>query len=178
MSDDPHPDSGPDAVPMSPELADAWAAELLGDLRTRLGGPHVSHARRVAQLVGDTDDQHVVPVALLHDVVEKGAISMPDLLARTGDKRLVALVDLLTKRDDESEEEYLGRVVTDPVALSVKRADLLDKQFHDDASVDGETALMLWQEAKQKLLLLERLARAHEEAQRAPAEGAAPTASA
>ncbi|GAB3053671.1 hypothetical protein GCM10027053_12770 [Intrasporangium mesophilum] len=159
MSDVSGADAPTTVAPMSPEVADQLAARLLGDLRTRLGGLHIAHARRVAHHVRETDDAHAVPVALLHDVVEKGAISLHDLLEQSGDERLVGLVDLLTKRDDETEEQYLSRVVADPVALEIKRADLVDKGFHDDAVVDDSTALDLWLEARGKLELLERLAR-------------------
>ena len=162
MSDVTGSDSRHPIVPLPPEVADELAAELLGDLRTRLGGLHVAHARRVADSVRSTRDDHAVPLALLHDVVEKGRISLPELRTRSGDERLVALVDLLTKRDHESEEEYLTRLVPDPVALAVKRADLADKQYHHDASVDPHTATGLWQEAQAKLAMLERLVEAHE----------------
>jgi hypothetical protein len=162
-------DTGPAPEPPRSPVADELAAELLGDLVTRLGGPHIAHARRVAASVRDSGDDLAVSVALLHDVVEKGCISLADLRARSGDDRLVALVDLLTKRDDESEEQYLTRLVVDPVALSVKRADLADKQYHDDATVDGSRADELWQEAKGKLALLEQVSRAHEHGRRAQA---------
>lgn len=161
MSDVPGADASTTVAPMSPEVADELASRLLGDLRTRLGGLHIAHARRVAEQVRDTDDAHAVPVALLHDVVEKGAISLTGLLRDSGDERLVGLVDLLTKRDHETEEQYLSRVVADPVALKIKRADLVDKGFHDDAAVDDAVALDLWLEAREKLELLERLARQH-----------------
>lgn len=159
MSDVTGSDAPTTVAPLSPEVADRLAARLLGDLRTRLGGLHIAHARRVAEAVRHVDDDHAVPVALLHDVVEKTGIGLDALLEESGDPRLVALVDVLTKRDDETEEQYLSRVVADPVAIMVKRADLADKGFHDDAVVDGSRARDLWLEAQEKLALLERLAR-------------------
>ena len=158
MSDVTGSDAPTTVAPMSPEVADRLAARLLGDLRTRLGGLHIAHARRVADAVRHSDDDHAVPAALLHDVVEKTGITLEALLEESGDDRLVALVDVLTKRDEETEEQYLTRVVADPLAVVVKRADLADKGFHEDASVDRGKAQDLWLEAKQKLALLERLA--------------------
>ena len=105
-----------------------------------------------------------VVVALLHDVVEKGQSSLADLLAVVRDERVVHLVDILTRRRGESEEEYLSRCAADPVALAIKRADLTDKHFHGDAQVDHETAQRLGQEAQERLDLLDLLAGARGEA--------------
>ena len=158
---------GPDAAtdrresePFTAAAADAVAARLLGDLRTKLGGLHIEHARRVAERVRPTGDDRTVAAALLHDVVEKGQSSLADLLAVVRDERVVHLVDILTRRRGESEEEYLSRCAADPVALAIKRADLADKHFHGDAQVDQETAQRLGQEAQQRLELLDLLARA------------------
>ncbi len=156
--------------PFTAEEADALAARLLGDLRTKLGGLQIEHARRVADRVRPTGDDRTVAVALLHDVVEKRQSSLADLLAVVRDERVVDLVDILTRREGESEEEYLTRCAADPVALAIKRADLADKHFRDDAQVDQETAQRLGQEAQQRLELLDHLARAPFEAYH-PAEG-------
>jgi (p)ppGpp synthase/HD superfamily hydrolase len=148
-----------ESEPFTPAAADALAARLLGDLRTKLGGLHIEHARRVAERVRPTGDDRTVAVALLHDVVEKGQSPLADLLAVVRDERVVHLVDILTRRGGESEEEYLSRCAADPVALAIKRADLADKHFHGDAQVDQETAQRLGQEAQERLELLDLLAR-------------------
>ena len=158
-------DSGTDhrkSEPLTAASADALAALLLGDLRTKLGGLHIEHARRVAERVRPTGDDRTVAAALLHDVVEKGQSSLADLLAVVRDERVVHVVDILTRRRGESEEEYLSRCATDPVALAIKRADLADKHFHGDAQVDQESAQRLGQEAQERLELLDLLARARE----------------
>ena len=144
-----------ESEPFTAAAADALAARLLGDLRTKLGGFHIEHARRVAERVRPTGDDRTVAVALLHDVVEKGQSSLADLLAVVRDERVVHLVDILTRRGRESEEEYLSRCAADPVALAIKRADLADKHFHGDAQVDQETAQRLGQEAQERLELLD-----------------------
>jgi (p)ppGpp synthase/HD superfamily hydrolase len=148
-----------ESEPFTAAAADALAARLLGDLRTKLGGLHIEHARRVAERVRPTGDDRTVAAALLHDVVEKGESSLADLLAVVRDERVVQLVDILTRRRAESEEEYLSRCAADPVALAIKRADLADKHFHGDAQVDRNTAQRLGREAQQRLELLDRLAR-------------------
>ena len=143
---------------ISPEAADALAARLLGDLRTRMDGLHIAHARRVAARVRKIADDRIVAVALLHDVVEKGRISRDELLALTGDARLVELVEVLTRNDGESDEDYLSRCAGDPVALLVKRADLADKLFADDSNLTPTDALRLRRRAGRRLALLNLLA--------------------
>jgi hypothetical protein len=131
--------AGIETCTLSPAAADELAARLLGDLRTKLGGLHIAHARRVAAAVGG--DDLAVAVGLLHDVVEKAGITLDELLDLVGDERLVALVDMLTRRDHETDEEYLSRCLADPIALIVKRADLTDKLTAQDSEVDHPTVL-------------------------------------
>ena len=143
---------------ISPAEADALAVRLLGDLRTKLGGPHIAHARRVAARVADTGDDSVIAAALLHDVVEKGRISVAELLTATGDVRVVELVEVLTQREGESDYDYLSRCAAHPAALAIMRVDLLDKFVADDSEVPAATAERVRRRAGQRLALLERLA--------------------
>jgi (p)ppGpp synthase/HD superfamily hydrolase len=152
-------------VTVEPEVSwpvevEALAARLLGDLRTRLGGSHLAHAKRVAVAVAGTGtaDEGLVAAALLHDVVEKTDTTVTELLAAVGDERVVQLVDALTHRPHESDDEYLGRCAASPETLLIKRCDLLDKFSADDATVSAEAAEQVRREARQRLELLERLA--------------------
>jgi (p)ppGpp synthase/HD superfamily hydrolase len=147
-----------DGTSSDPVRADELAVSLLGDVRTKLGGLHIAHARRVADQVRSRGDDRLVVVALLHDVVEKERCTLADLQAVFDDQRLVALVDMLTRRDAESDEEYLARCAADPEALLVKRADLADKDFRDDVGVPLATAQRLRRRAKERLALLDQLA--------------------
>ena len=52
-SEDPPFVAGPEERALSPAEADILAASLLGELRTRLGGLQIAHARRVADAVRD-----------------------------------------------------------------------------------------------------------------------------
>jgi (p)ppGpp synthase/HD superfamily hydrolase len=138
--------------------ADSLAAQLLGELRTRMGGLHIAHARRVAARVRGRGDL-VYTVALLHDVVEKGRITADDLLAVTNDPRLVELVMILTRTELESDDEYLSRCAADPIALLVKRADLQDKLVADGSNLSPRLELRLRRQARARLELLDALAR-------------------
>jgi hypothetical protein len=142
---------------MSPKDADALAAQLLDDLRTRLGELQIIHARRVAEaLVGRVDDC-AIAAALLHDVIEKTGITAPELRRLTGDNEVVQLVEILTRRPGESESDYLFRCAGHPVALIVKRVDLEDKLIADDSAVAPAVAEAIRREAVERLDLLNRL---------------------
>ena len=144
---------------MWPEQADSLAADLLGKLRTTLGGlREITHARRVAAAVLSAGDSRVTCAALLHDVLEKTEITVDDLLARTGDVEVVRLVDILTRRNSDSDTEYLTRCAADPLTLLVKRADLADKLVADDTIVPDAAAEQIRNQAKERLLLLDLLA--------------------
>ena len=133
------------------------AARLLGELRTKLGGLQIAHAQRVAAAVRHTNDDRVIAAALLHDVVEKAGISASELRAMTGDPGVVALVEVLSRRDGESDHDYLSRCAADPMALLVKRVDLVDKLVADDAVVPPVIAERIRQQARERLALPDRL---------------------
>lgn len=68
-------------------------------------------------------------VAILHDVVEDSAWTLDDLAAEGFAPHILAAVDALTKRDGESLEDSMARVVGDDLARGVKCADLADNAF-------------------------------------------------
>jgi len=142
---------------ISPEAADVLAARLLGDLRTKLGGLEIAHARRVAGQLRGTNDDRVIVAALLHDVLEKTDVSAAELVAMTGDAGVVALVEVLSRRESESDHDYLSRCAADPIARVLKRVDLSDKLVADDVLVPPDVAEQVRQEARERIALLDRL---------------------
>jgi (p)ppGpp synthase/HD superfamily hydrolase len=91
--------------------------------RDRTGEPYVLHAVRVMQHVAGPSAQMA---ALLHDVVEKSPLRLDDLRVRGFPPEVVAAVDALTRRQEESYEAYVVRASRDPLARAVKLADVLD----------------------------------------------------
>lgn len=146
------------SVVITPGDADDLATQVLAGRVTKLGGLSIDHARRVAAAVAAHGDRAVV-VALLHDTVEKGCIAWPELAAAVDDDEVVRLVDALTRRNGESELDYLRRCARDPAAAVIKRADLLDKLDPPeiDAACDGGAAIR--RQARERLALLHRLIR-------------------
>ncbi|MFE2754151.1 HD domain-containing protein [Actinosynnema sp. NPDC059335] len=87
------------------------------------GRPYIDHPLRV---MGRVSGEHARMAAVLHDVVEDTDVTAEDLRAAGCPPEVVATVLALSHRDGESQEDYLARVRTDPVAVAVKRADIAD----------------------------------------------------
>lgn len=88
----------------------------------KAGNPYINHPARVAASLADED---AITTAWLHDVVEDTDVTL-DQLAEQFPPAIVAAVDDLTKRADESRAQYYARVRTNPIALAVKLADIND----------------------------------------------------
>ena len=94
--------------------------------------PYILHVLRVMLMLEPVEERIV---AVLHDVVEESDVSLDRLRALGYSERVVKAIDFLTwRKDQESYEGYIGRLKVDPLAVSVKRADLVD---HLAPSVEG-----------------------------------------
>jgi hypothetical protein len=71
---------------------------------------------------------------------------------------VVGLVEVLSRREGESDHGYLSRCAADPMALLVKRVDLADNLVADDAVVPPVVAEKVRREARERIALLDRLA--------------------
>lgn len=141
---------------ITPGDADDLATWALAGRLTSLGGPHIEHARRVAAAVAAHGDRTVV-AALLHDTVEKGCIAWPELVAAVDDAEVVRVIDALTRRDGETELDYLRRCAQVPAAAVIKRADLLDKLDPPEIDVARDGGAAIRRQARERLALLHRL---------------------
>jgi (p)ppGpp synthase/HD superfamily hydrolase len=97
-----------------------------------IGRPVVEHLEavreRVEQMGGEEVDQ---VAALLHHTVAEGAVSVAELGVLGVPYRAVTIVDALTRRPTETEDEQLHRVMETHGAVRVLRADLAH-QLHPD----------------------------------------------
>ncbi len=85
------------------------------------GHLYIRHPLQVALHVKGRDCR---AVALLHDVLEDSVWTADDLLARGISPCVVEAVEVLTKREGEAYSDYLARVKRNPIARTVKLADL------------------------------------------------------
>jgi hypothetical protein len=65
-------------------------------------------------------------VAVLHDVVEDADWTLAQLAAEGFPAAVITALDCLTRRPHETYDEFIDRVLTDPLATQVKRYDLED----------------------------------------------------
>lgn len=93
----------------------------------KAGKSYVGHVLRVADRVKDSGgSSDSMTAAVLHDVLEDTVISAQMLRDLGFSRRVVEIVDLLTRTIDRSHEDYYARIAEDPDALLVKAADIDD----------------------------------------------------
>jgi (p)ppGpp synthase/HD superfamily hydrolase len=90
----------------------------------KAGRPYIGHPSRVAaRLAGD---EQAEAAAWLHDVLEDTVTTATDLAALGIPATVVAAVEALTRRNGEAPDDYYARVAANPLALTVKQADIAD----------------------------------------------------
>ena len=87
------------------------------------GEPYILHPLRVMMKFKD-EKQRIV--AVLHDVVEDTKVTIQDLILNGLDRDLANVVLILTRRRNESYDDYINRICYDELAMRVKLADLND----------------------------------------------------
>ncbi|CAM3156877.1 HD domain-containing protein [Stackebrandtia soli] len=115
------------ASPPEPSLTEVerLAARLHRRQVDKAGRPYIGHPRAVAaRVAADGGSVHQQMAALLHDVVEDTEASLSTLGADGVPAPVLVLVDAMTKRRDESHEDYLTRLARVPGAALIKRADI------------------------------------------------------
>ncbi|MGO9873539.1 MAG: GTP pyrophosphokinase [Acidimicrobiia bacterium] len=85
--------------------------------------PYVFHPLRIMLCFRDAVDQMA---AVLHDAIEDSDFEVRDLVDAGYPAEVVAAVDSLTHRTDESYEDYIERLAANEVARRVKIADLTE----------------------------------------------------
>lgn len=79
-----------------------------------------------------TDQQKLV--AVLHDLLRNSELSSTDLMAAGCPRRALQAIDTLTRRSDESYDQFLVRAATDPLARAVTLAGLDEASDPDGRS--------------------------------------------
>ena len=110
---------------MTLERAITIAAEAHASQKDRAGAPYILHPIR---LMIQMDSEDAMITAVLHDVVEDSLWTLDDLRKEGFSNTVLNAVDCLTHRDEEGEDywDYVQRAGSDPIAIKVKLADLVD----------------------------------------------------
>lgn len=106
------------------------------------GAPYILHPLRVMAGM-QTEAERIV--AVLHDVVEDSDLTLDDLRRMGYSAEMVAAIDHLSRREDETYEQFIQRIKPHPLAVRVKLGDLLDNMdIRRNAALD-EKALERFQ---------------------------------
>ena len=94
-----------------------------GQLDTHNGRPYIEHPFRVMN-AGHTLQEKIVGV--LHDVVEDTEWTLDKLKSTGFTNDIIDAVDAVTKRENESYDNYIIRAKKNPIGIRVKMSDLTD----------------------------------------------------
>lgn len=89
----------------------------------KAGEPYILHPLRV-MLAGENELEQICGV--LHDVIEDSAVTFDDLRKEGFSERVIGILDCLTRRDAESYDEFINRILKNETACRVKLKDLKD----------------------------------------------------
>ncbi|QLY82088.1 GTP pyrophosphokinase [Clostridium intestinale] len=89
------------------------------------GSPYILHPLRV-MLSLDNDEDRIV--GILHDVLEDTSITLQHLEDNgfLGETKILEALDSISRKSNESYEDFILRVKINPIALRVKLSDLKD----------------------------------------------------
>jgi (p)ppGpp synthase/HD superfamily hydrolase len=136
---------------MSPfERAIAIALEAHAGQVDKAGAPYILHPLRVMLRLEGLEARIV---GVLHDVVEdKGSAWPLERLAGEGfSPTILAALDAVTRRENESYDDFVLRAARDPIARQVKLADLednLDERRIEAPSEDDLQRMAKYRRAK------------------------------
>ena len=89
----------------------------------KAGKPYILHPLRVMLSVSIESERIC---AVLHDIIEDTEITIEKLAQLGFSDEILTVLQLLTKQQGESYEEFISRLLLNPVACHVKLADLCD----------------------------------------------------
>ncbi len=105
------------------EKAISIATKAHAGQKDKAGAPYLLHVLRVMMSVEKMDEKIV---ALLHDVVEDSETTIEELANEGFSKNILRAVELLTKTENKSYQDYIQKIKKHKLAKVVKLADLKD----------------------------------------------------
>ncbi len=104
-------------------LATICAYIAHGGKKDKEGVPYFEHPNNVSKKMDNSEEKIV---ALLHDVLEDSNVTVDNLRSMGFSDRIIEAVVALTRHKTQTYEKYLIQVSKNPLATSVKRADIQD----------------------------------------------------
>ena len=87
------------------------------------GSPYILHPLRVMLTMVTTEEKII---AVLHDVIEDSSFTIQQLKQNGFSKKVLDAVSLLTKKENQSYQDYISVIKKNPLAAKIKLADLKD----------------------------------------------------
>jgi len=101
-------------------------ATKMHDGQTDKGGnPYILHPLRLLMRAADNDSRIV---AVLHDVIEDTSYTLADLREVGFSEEIIAAIDCLSRRENESYDEFIQRIKKNDLARIVKILDIEDNK--------------------------------------------------
>lgn len=89
--------------------------------KDRSGQPYILHPLWLMQQFEDTK---AMIVAVLHDTVEDSSLTLQDLKGEGFSEEIIEAIDALTRRKEETYEQFILRLKPRPLARRIKLADI------------------------------------------------------
>jgi len=136
------------------ERAITVAARAHEGHRDQRGAAYILHPLRVMLRVSTTEQRIV---AVLHEVLQESPMTLSDLAREGFALKILAAVQTLSPRGDESYEDFVVRVGSDPLARAVKLADLADDNDLSRIAIPGPADIARLQRDRQACAYLQAL---------------------
>ena len=137
------------------ERAIAIAAQAHAGQVDKAGAPYVLHPLRMMLQLASNDERIV---AVLHDVCEDcPGWSFERLRDEGFAPQVIAALDAVTRRDDETYEDFVRRAAADPIGRSVKLADLRDNSDLSRIAAPTERDFERLEKYRRAIMIIERL---------------------
>jgi (p)ppGpp synthase/HD superfamily hydrolase len=117
----------------------------------KAGKPYIEPPLRVMDNVQTLEEKIV---GVLHDAVEDSDLTLEDLVKLGFPENLIVAIESITKRPKEHYQSYLKRVMSNPLALRVKIADMLDNMDMSRISAPTEKDWKRYKKYQETLPLL------------------------
>ncbi len=85
------------------------------------GNPYILHPIAVMNRVVTIEEKIV---AVLHDVIEDTEITLDDLRKHGFTEEIIEAINLLTKKEQDSYDEFIEKTINNPISRKVKIADI------------------------------------------------------
>ena len=117
----PKPDSCSELSKIETAIVVALAAQK--GQKDKAGAPYILHPLRL-MLRMETEQEMIA--AVLHDVIEDGGVSVEYLTSRGFERVVLEAVESVTRREEESYEDFVTRAGLHPLGAIIKQSDILD----------------------------------------------------